>query len=89
MNKGALRKDGASGQGTSAAPVSTAILAKRSDAALRSRTRNPKGGSREARWTALRVAQVSQRIPFTPCALPACLSAPARPCSSLKHALRY
>jgi len=34
MSKGALRPDGASGQGTSAALVSAVILAKRSDAAL-------------------------------------------------------
>jgi hypothetical protein len=56
MNKGALHKAGASGLGTSAVPVSAVILAKRSDAALRLRIRNPEGGSREALWTALRVA---------------------------------
>src|SRR5882757_6017233 len=87
MSRGALRKNEVSGQGTSAAPVSAAILAQRSDVALMSRTRNPEGGNREARWTALRVVQVSLWIPRAPCALPACLSAPARPCSFLKHAL--
>jgi len=49
MSRGALRQSGASGQGTSAVPVSTVILAKRSDAALRPRARNPEGGNREAR----------------------------------------